>query len=52
MNAWFRRALFALVVVYLLAPLVVVAGVSLNPRQVLFFPPEGVSLRWYGRISG
>ena len=47
MNRWLRRALFALVVAYLLAPLVVVAGVSLNPRQVLFFPPEGISLRWY-----
>jgi putative spermidine/putrescine transport system permease protein len=47
MSRWLRRALFAVVVLYLLAPLVVVAGVSLNPRQVLFFPPEGLSLRWY-----
>ena len=48
MSRWLRRVMFALVVAYLLAPLVVVAGVSLNPRQVLFFPPEGFSLRWYG----
>jgi len=48
MNVVLRRLTFALVIVYLLAPLVIVAGVSLNPRQLLFFPPEGISLRWYG----
>ncbi len=48
MSRLLRGALFALVVAYLLAPILVVAGVSLNPRQVLFFPPEGLSLRWYG----
>ncbi|MEX2501491.1 MAG: ABC transporter permease [Trueperaceae bacterium] len=47
MNRWLRRSLFALVVGYLIAPLVIVAGVSLNARQVLFFPPDGLSLRWY-----
>ncbi len=34
---------------FLLAPLVVVAGVSLNAKKRLFFPPEGLSLRWYLR---
>jgi putative spermidine/putrescine transport system permease protein len=36
-----------LVVVYLLAPIVVIAGVSLNAEKRLFFPPQGLSLRWY-----
>lgn len=36
--------------VFLLAPLVVVAGVSVNEKQSLLFPPEGFSLDWYGRI--
>lgn len=36
-----------LVALYLLLPIVVIAGVSLNARKVLFFPPQGVSLRWY-----
>ncbi len=45
--SWLRRAFFALVVAYLLLPLVVIAGVSLNARKVLFFPPKGLSLAWY-----
>lgn len=38
---------FALVIVYLLLPIVVIFGVSLNARNTLFFPPHGISGRWY-----
>lgn len=31
-------------------PLVVVIGVSFNERKVLFFPPRGFSLSWYGEL--
>lgn len=31
----------------LLAPLIVVAGISLNPKRVLIFPPQGISGHWY-----
>jgi putative spermidine/putrescine transport system permease protein len=34
-------------VAFLLAPLVVVIGASFDPRAVLRFPPQGISLRWY-----
>jgi putative spermidine/putrescine transport system permease protein len=44
---WARRFFFGLVVTYLLLPLVVILGVSLNADRVLFFPPRGLSLRWY-----
>lgn len=47
---WGRRALFAyamLFVVFVLAPLIVVVGASFEPRELLRFPPEGLSLRWY-----
>jgi putative spermidine/putrescine transport system permease protein len=44
---WLKRSFFALVLAYLLAPLVIIAGVSLNAEKRLFFPPQGVSLRWY-----
>jgi putative spermidine/putrescine transport system permease protein len=44
---WLRRAFFALVLAYLLLPIVVITGVSLNEGRVLFFPPRGLSLRWY-----
>jgi putative spermidine/putrescine transport system permease protein len=40
-------ALFAL---FLALPLVVVAGVSVNEKQSLTFPPEGFSLAWYAQI--
>ncbi|TAM99058.1 MAG: ABC transporter permease, partial [Rhizobiaceae bacterium] len=36
--------------VFLAAPLVVVAGVSVNRDQTLAFPPQGFSLAWYAAI--
>jgi len=45
--SWLRRIFFGLVVAYLLLPILVIAGVSLNARKVLFFPPQGLSLAWY-----
>lgn len=47
---WLRRAFFGLVVAYLLLPIVVILGVSLNADKVLFFPPRGLSLRWYAEF--
>jgi putative spermidine/putrescine transport system permease protein len=32
---------------FMLAPLIVVIGASLEPRELLRFPPHGLSLRWY-----
>lgn len=46
----FRRIAFSLVALFLAAPLVVVAGVSLNQRQELTFPPRGLSFSWYAQI--
>lgn len=40
-------ALCALVYVFLLAPIVVVVGASLNAGAFLTFPPQGLSLRWF-----
>lgn len=45
-----RFLLLAYVVVFvffILAPLVVVVGSSFEPRELLRFPPQGFSLRWY-----
>jgi putative spermidine/putrescine transport system permease protein len=47
MNRFLRNAFMALVLAVLLAPLVVVAGVSLNEKKELLFPPRGFSLSWY-----
>ncbi len=40
----------AVVAAFLAAPIAVVLGVSLNAERRLFFPPDGLSLRWYGEM--
>lgn len=45
-----RRLAFALMALFLIGPLVVLAGVSVNERQALTFPPQGFSLAWYAQI--
>jgi putative spermidine/putrescine transport system permease protein len=45
-----RNLFMALVVIFLAAPLVVVAGVSLNAERQLLFPPKGFSLAWYAEL--
>jgi putative spermidine/putrescine transport system permease protein len=46
-----RWLLFAVVGVFLAAPIVIVAGVSVNAQKTLQFPPVGFSLGWYGQIA-
>lgn len=41
-----------LILAFLMAPIVVVAGVSLNGQQSLRFPPQDLSLRWYAALFG
>ncbi|RCS25073.1 ABC transporter permease [Phyllobacterium salinisoli] len=50
MNRILQRLYFTLIGIFLAAPLVVVAGVSVNERQSLTFPPKGFSVSWYGEI--
>ncbi|HEV7435421.1 MAG TPA: ABC transporter permease [Pseudorhizobium sp.] len=45
-----RRLFFVAVGLFLALPLIVVAGVSINEKQTLAFPPQGFSLSWYGEI--
>jgi putative spermidine/putrescine transport system permease protein len=47
-----RAALIGAVMVFLAAPLVVIAGVSVNEKKRLLFPPRGFSLDWYGDLFG
>lgn len=39
-----------LVALFLLAPLVVVMGVSVSENQFIAFPPQGFSLKWYEKV--
>jgi putative spermidine/putrescine transport system permease protein len=45
-----RRAYLALIALFLAGPLIVVAGVSVNAKKTLLFPPQGFSLSWYRDI--
>ncbi len=50
MTKSFRIIFLSLVLFLLCGPLIVVTGVSLNAKKRLFFPPEGISLRWYTEL--
>ena len=47
MRKTFRNIYLGLILFFLSGPLVVLSGVSLNAKKLLFFPPDGTSLRWY-----
>lgn len=49
-NTFASRLFLALVALFLVAPIAVIAGVSVNEKRSLTFPPEGFSLDWYGQI--
>jgi putative spermidine/putrescine transport system permease protein len=50
MSTFLKRLFFVAVGLFLALPLIVVAGVSVNQKQTLAFPPQGFSLSWYGEI--
>ncbi len=50
MSRNLTRLYFTLIAIFLAMPIVVVAGVSVNEKQSLTFPPQGFSLFWYGAI--
>lgn len=47
---WLQRVFLGLLALFLAAPLIIVAGVSVNEKQSLEFPPQGFSLAWYLEI--
>ena len=50
MSRLLRNLYMGVIAVILIAPLVVIAGISLNATKFLSFPPKGYSLRWYVEI--
>lgn len=50
MTRYLKAGYVLLFAILLCTPLVIVFGVSLNARKVLFFPPQGLSLRWYAEF--
>lgn len=49
-SRWPGRLLMLVMAVFLLMPLVVLLGVSVNEQRTLVFPPQGFSLDWYAQI--
>ena len=49
-GRWAKRVFFVAVVLFLAGPIAVVAGVSVNEKKTLTFPPQGFSLDWYAQI--
>ena len=45
-----RNLFYAVVIVVLSAPLFIVAGVSVNEKKFMIFPPRGFSFRWYTEV--
>lgn len=41
------RVYVGMFLLFLLAPLIVVIGASFEPKELLRFPPHGISLHWY-----
>jgi putative spermidine/putrescine transport system permease protein len=50
MSRLLRNLYMGVIAIILVAPLVVIAGISLNASKFLSFPPKGISLRWYVEI--
>ena len=42
-----RAVFMGMVLAVMGAPLIVVLGVSLNEKKGLFFPPRGLSMKWF-----
>ncbi|MCD1645577.1 MAG: ABC transporter permease [Aurantimonas coralicida] len=49
-NGAFAKLFSLVFAAFMLAPLIVVVGVSFTPEGFLEFPPSGISLRWFEAI--
>ncbi len=50
MPGWFIRIVSALVLAFLVVPILIIFPLALNPSDYLSFPPEGLSLRWFDTV--
>lgn len=47
-----KHTYVALMVIFLLAPMVIILAISFSSGEFLSFPPQGFSLRWYQNLFG
>ncbi len=49
-TRWAKTLFLVAMFGMLAAPLLIVAGISLNAKKLMFFPPKGLSLQWYPAV--
>lgn len=49
-TGWFTKVITILVLLFFLAPLIVIVFASFSPSALVTFPPQGFSLMWYKNI--
>jgi putative spermidine/putrescine transport system permease protein len=49
---WLRIVISALLIVFLVAPMLIVVVISFSSAHFLMFPPPGWSLQWYRKLFG
>jgi putative spermidine/putrescine transport system permease protein len=51
LKGWPNRILVTLLYLFLLAPILVVLGISFDSQSNMAFPPKGFSLQWYEKLT-
>jgi putative spermidine/putrescine transport system permease protein len=51
LRGWPNRILVTVLYLFLLAPILVVLGISFDSQSNMAFPPKGFSLRWYEKLA-
>jgi putative spermidine/putrescine transport system permease protein len=51
LRGWPNRILVTVLYLFLLAPILVVLGISFDSQSNMAFPPKGFSLQWYERLT-
>lgn len=48
-TVWLKRLFLSALAAFMALPILVIAGVALNEKKTLAFPPQGLSLSWYAQ---
>jgi len=51
LKGWPNRILVTILYLFLLAPILVVLGISFDSQSNMAFPPKGFSLQWYEKLA-
>ncbi|WP_152185400.1 ABC transporter permease [Segeticoccus rhizosphaerae] len=51
LKGWPNRVLVTVLYLFLLAPILVVVGISFDSESSMAFPPQGFSLQWYEKLT-